>query len=51
MSEFNIVDSSGWLEYFIDSPRAGLFASAIEDTASLIVPVICIYEVYKKVLR
>ena len=51
MSAPNVVDSSGWLEYFIDSPRASLFASAIEDTDTLIVPVICIYEVYKKVLR
>lgn len=47
----NVVDSSGWLEYLIDSGRARLFAPAIEDTASLIVPVICLYEVFKKVLR
>lgn len=25
MSAFNVVDSSGWLEYLIDSPLAGLF--------------------------
>jgi toxin FitB len=47
----NVVDSSGWLEYFIDSERARLFAPAIEDTANLIVPVISLYEVFKKVLR
>ncbi len=51
MSESNVVDSSGWLEYFTDSDRASLFSSAIEDTENLIVPVICIYEVFKKVLR
>jgi predicted nucleic acid-binding protein len=51
VSALNVVDSSGWLEYFIDSPRAGHFSAAIEDTANLIVPVICVYEVYKKVLR
>jgi toxin FitB len=43
----NVVDSSGWIEYFFDSPRAGLFASTIEDTANLLVPVVSIYEVYK----
>lgn len=47
----NVVDSSGWLEYFMDSDRAGLFAPAIEDPANLVVPVISLYEVFKKVLR
>jgi predicted nucleic acid-binding protein len=47
----NVVDSSGWLEYFIDSERAPLFAPAIEDTSNLIVPIITLYEVFKKVLR
>lgn len=51
MSTANVVDSSGWLEYFTDSERAPLFASAIEDTENLLVPVISIYEVFKKVLR
>lgn len=47
----NVVDSSAWLEYLAGTDRAALFAEAIEDTDSLIVPVISIYEVYKKVLR
>lgn len=47
----NVVDSSGWLEYFADSPRADLFAEAIEDTAALVVPVVSLYEVFKKVWR
>ncbi len=51
MSVANVVDSSGWLEYFADSERAALFAPAIEDTENLIVPVVCIYEVFKKVFR
>ncbi len=46
-----VVDSSGWLEYFIGSDRASLFAPAIEDTGNLIVPIITIYEVFKKVHR
>ncbi len=51
MKRPNVVDSSGWLEYFADTERASFFAPAIEDTARLIVPVISIYEVFKKVLR
>jgi toxin FitB len=47
----NVVDSSGWLEYFIGGSRAALFAPAVEDTANLIVPVMVLYEVFKKVLR
>ena len=47
----NIVDSSGWLEYFTDNDRASLFAPAIEDADKLLVPVITLYEVCKKVLR
>ncbi len=46
---FNVVDSSGWLEYFEGSNRAGLFAPAIENTEQLIVPVISIYEVFKRI--
>lgn len=51
MTSANVVDSSGWLDYFIDTDRAVLFAPAIEDTANLVVPVIVLYEVFKKVLR
>jgi len=47
----NVVDSSAWLEYFADTDRADLFAAAIEDCETLIVPSICLYEVFKKVLR
>ncbi|MEN9734705.1 MAG: hypothetical protein RLZ45_2700 [Verrucomicrobiota bacterium] len=47
----NLVDSSCWLEYLADSDRAHLFAEAIEEPERLIVPVIVLYEVFKKVLR
>ncbi|MFP4379991.1 MAG: type II toxin-antitoxin system VapC family toxin [Candidatus Sumerlaeia bacterium] len=45
----NLVDTSGWVEYFFEGSNAGFFADAIEDTQELLVPVICIYEVFKKV--
>ena len=47
----NLVDSSAWLEYFADTPRAKLFAPAIEDTSRLLVPTLSVYEVFKKVRR
>ena len=47
----NVVDSSGWLEYFTEGENAGFFAPAIEDIENLIVPVINIYEVFKRILH
>lgn len=47
----NVVDSSGWMEYFAGTERADLFAPAIEDTKRLLVPVVCLYEVFKKILQ
>ncbi len=47
----NVVDSSAWLEYFAGGPGAGLFANAIEAVDRLIVPAICLLEVFKVVLR
>lgn len=46
----NLVDSSGWLEYFADGKNASFFAPAIEHTDDLIVSTINIYEVFRKVL-
>jgi predicted nucleic acid-binding protein len=47
----NVVDSSGWLEYFSGTPRAEFFAEAINDIENLLVPVITLYEVFKKVTQ
>ena len=46
----NVVDSSGWLEYFADGPNADFFAPAIMDTDHLVVPSITIFEVFEKLL-
>lgn len=45
----NVVDSSGWLEYFADAEHADIFAPLIADLENLVVPSICIYEVFKHV--
>jgi len=47
----NLVDSCGWLEFFSDGPNADFYAAAIEHVETLIVPSICLLEVFKKVLN
>jgi predicted nucleic acid-binding protein len=47
----NVVDSSAWLEYFADGPNAEAFAEPLRDVASLVVPAVTIYEVFKVVCR
>ena len=47
----NIVDSSGWIEYFTDGPNAGRFAGPLSDSDTLVVPTVTIYEVFRVVLR
>lgn len=45
----NLMDSSGWIEYFLDGPNASFFNPAICQTDALLVPTICLYEVYKRI--
>lgn len=47
----NIVDSSGWIEYLLDTDRADLFADPIEQRNTLVVPVIALFEVHKVLSR
>jgi predicted nucleic acid-binding protein len=47
----NIVDSSGWLEYFAEAPNSAFFAPAITRTGDLIVPTVSLYEVFKRVYQ
>ncbi len=44
----NVVDSSGWLEYFANGSNADFFAPAITDEPNLVVPTICMFEVFKR---
>ena len=47
----NVVDSSGWLEYFSDAANADFFAPAIEAVSELLVPTLSLYEVFKRILQ
>ena len=44
----NVVDSSGWIEYFEDGEKADYFSGPVRDVENLLVPVICVYEVFKR---
>lgn len=46
----NVVDSSGWIEYFTHGENAEFFIAPVRDLERLIVPTICIYEVFKHLL-
>lgn len=47
----NVVDSSAWIEYFVDGPNARFFSKAVRDVEALLVPSVVILEVYRYVLR
>lgn len=47
----NIVDSSGWLEYFAGTPNAKNFSACIKNSKKLLIPSIILYEVFKKILQ
>lgn len=45
----NVVDSSGWLEYFANGTNAHFFAPVIIASEALIVPTISMFEVFKRI--
>ncbi len=47
----NLVDSCGWLEYFADGPNANFFSAPITDVDNLLVPALCVLEVFKNIIR
>ncbi len=47
----NVIDSSGWLEYFANANNAGFFSKAIQDTSRLVVPTLSLFEVFKRILQ
>jgi len=47
----NVVNSSGWLEYFGGGPNAAYFAGPLAKADDLIVPAISVSEVFKRVFQ
>ena len=50
-SELYLVDSSGWLEYLTEDSKAAAFGHYLEVEASVVVPSMVIFEVYKHLSR
>jgi predicted nucleic acid-binding protein len=46
-----VVDSSGWLEFFVDGPLARKYENYLSNPGEIITPTIVLYEVYKKIRR
>ncbi len=45
----NLVDTSGWIEYFVDGPNATFFSAPIEAVDELVVPTVCLFEAFEKI--
>jgi predicted nucleic acid-binding protein len=46
-----VIDSSGWIEYFVGGPHADRFACYLGPNVEIVTPTIVLYEVYKKIKR
>ena len=47
----NVVDSSGWLEYFSGGHLSAKYAPYLEKKSELLVPSLVLYEVYRWIKR
>ena len=45
----SVVDTCGWISYFLKDGNADFFGAVIEQTDTLLVPSIVVYEVSKKI--
>ena len=46
-----LIDSSGWLEFFMDGPLAGTYAQHLKHPHEVLTPTVVLYEVYKVIKR
>lgn len=46
----HLIDSSAWIEYFTNGKNSKYFADVIENSTTVIIPSIIIFEVFKKIL-
>ena len=47
----NVVDSSGWIEFFTGGPAADFFAEPLAEVSGLVIPTVCLTEVFRFILR
>jgi len=46
-----LIDSSGWLEFFSDGPRADEYEEHLDDLEQVLTPTLVVYEVYRWLKR
>lgn len=46
-----VVDSSGWVEFFTDGPKAEAYGRYLRNPDNVLTPSVVVYEVYKKIKR
>lgn len=46
-----VIDSSGWIEFFTDRPKASSYGKYLKNSENLLTPTVVLYEVYKKIKR
>jgi predicted nucleic acid-binding protein len=47
----NLVDSSGWIEYFMNGPLAERYAGYLNKSSEVLTPTVVLFEVYKKIKK
>jgi len=47
----NVIDSSGWLEYFGEGKNANFFATPIQNTEKVITPTLILFEVFRRIIK
>lgn len=50
-SELYVADAAGWLEYLTEDSRAAAFGHYLESEASVVVPSLVIFEVYRHLAK
>lgn len=51
MTTHNVVDSSGWIEFFLAGSNGPVFKPVIEQRQALLVPTIALFEVHRVLSR
>lgn len=46
-----VVDSSGWIEFVRDGPKADAYAAYLKNLDKVLTPTVVLYEVYKRLKR
>ena len=46
-----VVDSSGWIEFFTDGPKANVYERYLRKPQKIVTPMVVVCEVYKKIKR